>query len=99
MLRIVSPVSRITSTGLLGKVTASTHTPHTSFVVVLSLAFKVQCGCADYGLFSGRRTFASTSARGADITLTVDGKEVTVPQGFFFWVSFELAMVMKTDLK
>ena len=33
--------------------------------------------------FSGRRTFASTSARGADITLTVDGKEVTVPQGFF----------------
>ena len=35
--------------------------------------------------FSGRRTFASTSARGADITLTVDGKEVTIPQGFF-WV-------------
>ena len=33
-------------------------------------------------LVSGRRTFASTSARGADITLTVDGKEVTVPQGF-----------------
>ncbi|KAF6757977.1 NADH-ubiquinone oxidoreductase [Ephemerocybe angulata] len=28
-----------------------------------------------------KRTFASTSARGADITLTVDGKEVTVPQG------------------
>ncbi|KAI0752754.1 NADH-ubiquinone oxidoreductase [Daedaleopsis nitida] len=30
---------------------------------------------------SSRRTFASTSARHADITLTVDGKEVTVPQG------------------
>ncbi|KAH9947859.1 NADH-ubiquinone oxidoreductase [Amylocystis lapponica] len=29
----------------------------------------------------GRRTIASTSARQADITLTVDGKEVTVPQG------------------
>ncbi|OBZ76170.1 NADH-ubiquinone oxidoreductase subunit, mitochondrial [Grifola frondosa] len=29
----------------------------------------------------GRRTFASTSALQADITLTVDGKEVTVPQG------------------
>ncbi|EKM56635.1 uncharacterized protein PHACADRAFT_118474 [Phanerochaete carnosa HHB-10118-sp] len=29
----------------------------------------------------GRRTFASTSSRQADITLTVDGKEVTVPQG------------------
>ncbi|KAI0062525.1 NADH-ubiquinone oxidoreductase [Artomyces pyxidatus] len=29
----------------------------------------------------GRRTFASSSARQADITLTVDGKEVTVPQG------------------
>ncbi|CAK5279401.1 unnamed protein product [Mycena citricolor] len=28
-----------------------------------------------------RRTIASTSARQADITLTVDGKEVTVPQG------------------
>lgn len=33
----------------------------------------------------GRRTFASTSARGADITLTVDGKEVTVPQGLGFY--------------
>lgn len=29
----------------------------------------------------GRRSFTSTSARKADITLTVDGKEVTVPQG------------------
>ncbi|KAI9428631.1 Ndufs1, NADH-ubiquinone oxidoreductase 75kD subunit (775) [Lactarius indigo] len=28
-----------------------------------------------------RRSFSSTSARKADITLTVDGKEVTVPQG------------------
>ncbi|PFH46253.1 hypothetical protein AMATHDRAFT_70260 [Amanita thiersii Skay4041] len=30
---------------------------------------------------SGRRTVASTSTRHAEITLTVDGKEVTVPQG------------------
>ncbi|KAK2462544.1 hypothetical protein APHAL10511_005514 [Amanita phalloides] len=30
---------------------------------------------------TGRRKMASTSARHADITLTVDGKEVTVPQG------------------
>lgn len=29
----------------------------------------------------GRRTFSSTSSLLADITLTVDGKEVTVPQG------------------
>lgn len=29
----------------------------------------------------GRRSFSSTSAHRADITLTVDGKEVTVPQG------------------
>ena len=36
-----------------------------------------------FWVVSDRRTFASTSARGADITLTVDGKEVTVPQGFF----------------
>ncbi|TFK32160.1 NADH-ubiquinone oxidoreductase [Crucibulum laeve] len=58
MLRIVSTVSRPTSTGLLGKVAASTHAPHSS-----------------------RRSFASSSSRNADITLTVDGKEVTVPQG------------------
>lgn len=32
-------------------------------------------------LHAARRTIASTSARQADITLTVDGKEVTVPQG------------------
>ncbi|KAI0672276.1 NADH-ubiquinone oxidoreductase [Trametes maxima] len=30
---------------------------------------------------SSRRTFSSTPAKKADITLTVDGKEVTVPQG------------------
>jgi hypothetical protein len=30
---------------------------------------------------SGRRSMASTSTRHADITLTVDGKDVTVPQG------------------
>ncbi|KAL0572091.1 ndufs1 NADH-ubiquinone oxidoreductase subunit [Marasmius crinis-equi] len=30
---------------------------------------------------TGRRTISSTSSRQADITLTVDGKEVTVPQG------------------
>jgi hypothetical protein len=29
----------------------------------------------------GRRTFTSTPSLLADITLTVDGKEVTVPQG------------------
>ncbi|KAF9462257.1 Ndufs1, NADH-ubiquinone oxidoreductase 75kD subunit (775) [Collybia nuda] len=54
MLRIVSTVSRPSSTGRLGKVVGSQHS---------------------------RRTFASTSAKQADITLTVDGKEVTVPQG------------------
>ncbi|KAF9237136.1 Ndufs1, NADH-ubiquinone oxidoreductase 75kD subunit (775) [Melanogaster broomeanus] len=30
---------------------------------------------------NGRRSIASTSARRQDVTLTVDGKEVTVPQG------------------
>ncbi|ETW77526.1 hypothetical protein HETIRDRAFT_389115 [Heterobasidion irregulare TC 32-1] len=39
----------------------------------------VQVVCS--GCKGGQRTFASTSARPADITLTVDGKEVTVPQG------------------
>ena len=32
-------------------------------------------------VFVGRRSFASSSRRQADDTLTVDGKEVTVPQG------------------
>ncbi|KAF8064860.1 Ndufs1, NADH-ubiquinone oxidoreductase 75kD subunit (775) [Lyophyllum atratum] len=52
MLRIVSTVSRPTSTGLLGTVSQRS-----------------------------RRTIASTSTRQADVTLTVNGKEVTVPQG------------------
>ncbi|KAG1809703.1 Ndufs1, NADH-ubiquinone oxidoreductase 75kD subunit (775) [Suillus subaureus] len=38
---------------------------------------KVVCSGAPHG---GRRSIASTSARQADITLTVDGKEVTVPK-------------------
>ena len=53
-------------------------------------------------LVSGRRTFASTSAsaRGADITLTVDGKEVTVPQGFgglytLHWMVIKLIWIFK----
>ncbi|KAI0033304.1 NADH-ubiquinone oxidoreductase [Vararia minispora EC-137] len=37
--------------------------------------------CSNCSATIGRRTLASTSARSADITLTVDGKEVTVPQG------------------
>ena len=75
MLRIVSTVSRPTSTGLLGKVVTSTHTPHSS--TWLSLCVHEHA----VNPSAGRRSFASTSARGADITLTVDGKEVTVPQG------------------
>ncbi|KAF8652650.1 hypothetical protein AX16_004282 [Volvariella volvacea WC 439] len=58
MLRIVSSVSRPSSTGLIGKVACSSHSVN-----------------------SNRRGFASTTAKQADITLTVDGKEVTVPQG------------------
>ncbi|KAJ3522722.1 hypothetical protein NMY22_g11765 [Coprinellus aureogranulatus] len=30
---------------------------------------------------AAKRTFAATASRGADVTLTIDGKEVTVPQG------------------
>ena len=96
MLRIVSPASRFTSTGLLGKVAASTHnTPHTSSVVS-----SVQCAVCWIWLFvvSGRRTFASTSARGADITLTVDGKEITVPQGFWVFRVYLALGGYKTDL-
>ncbi|KAJ2913531.1 hypothetical protein MD484_g6880, partial [Candolleomyces efflorescens] len=33
------------------------------------------------GPHSAKRKFASTAPRGADVTLTIDGKEVTVPQG------------------
>ncbi|KAF9225039.1 Ndufs1, NADH-ubiquinone oxidoreductase 75kD subunit (775) [Gyrodon lividus] len=39
---------------------------------------KVVCSGSSH---KGRRSIASTSARRQDITLTVDGKEVTVPQG------------------
>ena len=42
---------------------------------------------------TGRRSFASSSSRQADITLTVDGKEVTVPQGQcirLLWVDAEV---------
>jgi hypothetical protein len=43
--------------------------------------------------FVDRRNIASTSARQADITLTVDGKEVTVPQGsYFFYLSVILSV-------
>jgi len=37
--------------------------------------------CTSSSPASGRRKFTSSTARQADITLTVDGKEVTVPQG------------------
>jgi len=37
--------------------------------------------CSSCSAKHGRRPFSSSSARQADITLTVDGKEVTVPQG------------------
>lgn len=35
----------------------------------------------------GLRLFSTTPARQADITLTVDGKEVTVPQGMLIILS------------
>ena len=46
----------------------------------VGLHLLLQCGGLIYYSIA-KRTFASTSARGADITLTVDGKEVTVPAG------------------
>lgn len=78
MLRLVSSVSRPTSTGLLGKVVASTHSPHCSSS--LQDSSRSIMG-SEHHFKPGRKSFSSTSSRGADITLTVDGKEVTVPQG------------------
>lgn len=45
-----------------------------------------------YRVYAGDRLFSSSSSRQADITLTVDGKEVTVPQGLttpcLIWVFY-----------
>jgi len=81
MLRIVSSVLRPSSTGLLGKVAVSTHAPHSSQYILKESGRS--CWLKQRTLNLGRRSFSSTSSRGADITLTVDGKEVTVPQGSF----------------
>lgn len=69
MLRTVSRL------GLVGKVAASTRAAHPS----LSFISSVPCGVLSMAFCAGRRTFASTSACEADIT--VDVKDVTVPQG------------------
>lgn len=37
---------------------------------------------------AGQRLFSTTRPRQADVTLTIDGKEVTVPQGMFLLVCF-----------
>ncbi|KAG2337170.1 hypothetical protein BDR05DRAFT_1048317 [Suillus weaverae] len=47
-----------------------------------TLGLEVALGRAEEGR-SGRRSIASTSAHQADITLTVDGKEVTVPRAYY----------------
>ncbi len=77
MLRLVSSVSRPSSTGLLGKVAVSTNPQPCS----RRHSQKLDVSHISAILHLARRSFASTSSRPADITLTVDGKEVTVPQG------------------
>lgn len=46
-----------------------------------------------FNIATARRSFASTSSRPADITLTVDGKEVTVPQGRNPWISLAVILL------
>jgi hypothetical protein len=75
MLRIVSSVSRPTSTGFFGKVANSCHSPHYSACNMYFFRLLL------FMVLVGHRTISSSSARNAEITLTVDGKEVTVPQG------------------
>nr|VWP02405.1 N/A [Ganoderma boninense] len=82
MLRLVSSASRPTSAGVLAKVAATPPStrPGTTLESYVSAGSGIKhllYGCH----IAGRRTFASSSVRQADITLTVDGKEVTVPQG------------------
>jgi hypothetical protein len=52
-------------------------------ITVRLCALPISASGLIFSLFpsKGRQSFSSTSARKADITLTVDGKEVTVPQG------------------
>ena len=77
MLRIVLSASRPTTAGLLGKVASSSSPPHSAY-----RRARVFTDFPDLGSRPlDRRTISSSSSRQADITLTVDGKEVTVPQG------------------
>lgn len=52
--------------------------------IVLWIGIPQNCPCRM--VYLGRKSISSTSTRRADITLTVDGKEVTVPQGEFSFV-------------
>lgn len=77
MLRLVSSVSKPASTGRLATAICSSASPASG----MSRVRLHTHGRADDMRRAGRRKFSSTNARQADITLTVDGKEVTVPQG------------------
>ena len=79
MLRLVSVASRPASSGLLSRVACSDSRNNR---ISICLRFFFDCGLTVFMFaMKGRRSFSSTSARKADITLTVDGKEVSVPQG------------------
>ena len=79
MLRLVSSASTPSSAGVLAKVAASPASTRPG--ASCSPSPRPVFPPLTWALRTGRRTFASSSARQADITLTVDGKEVTVPQG------------------
>lgn len=86
MLRLVSSASKPASAGILTKVTAvSSRSSRGGSLPIHTIVFSINSwsndGCSTH---IGRRTISSTSPRHADITLTVDGTEVTVPQGMTF---------------
>ena len=82
MLRLVSSASRPSSAGVLAKVAATPSSTRPGIPPSLFGSSElVPKWLRRPYLWLGRRTFASSSSRQADITLTVDGKEVTVPQG------------------
>ena len=79
MLRLVSSASKPSSAGVLAKVVAAPSSTRSSMFSPIEHGLLIK----QRRLCLGRRSFASSSARQADITLTVDGKEVTVPQGAY----------------
>jgi hypothetical protein len=80
MLRLVSSISRPATTGRLSSAVCTSCSASSSGTCPTPKLFSCKTKFS-ISTRIARRNFSTTNARQADITLTVDGKEVTVPQG------------------